>query len=60
MPFVEKGELAVDDIIDPEKQQAIEEKLEAMGKTPLGEIKKALGDGFSYGEIKLVIAGRKT
>jgi len=60
VPFVEKGELAVDDIIDPEKQQAIEEKLEAMGKTPLGEIKKALGDGFSYGEIKLVIAGRKT
>ena len=56
VPFVEKGELAIDEILDAEKQRVIEEKLAAMENTPLGEIKKALGEDYSYGEIKLVQA----
>lgn len=54
--FVGRGELAVDSLVSPEKQQVIEEKLCQMPDKKLGEIRSALGDDCSYGEIKLVQA----
>ena len=57
--FVALGELAIDKVLPPDKRQAIEEKLHQMPGKKMGEIKLALGDGFSYGEIKLVQAHLK-
>ncbi len=54
--FVGIGELAINSLLPPDKQQAIEEKLHQMPDKKLGEIKLAMGEGYSYGEIKLVQA----
>ena len=54
--FVKQGTLDVSRLVDAEKMRVIEEKIAAMKDAPLGEIKKALGDSYSYGEIKLVYA----
>jgi len=57
--FVEKGVLAVDRVVDAEKLQQIEQKLAEMPGSSFGEIKLALGDTCSYGEIKIVQAHLK-
>ena len=57
--WVEEGKVAIDAVLSPEKRQAIEQKLSDMPETPLGEIKRALGNDVSYGEIKLVQAHLK-
>ena len=57
-PFVESGELPIKSLLSDEKQAAIEQQIDAMPDTPLGEIKTALGDEYSYGEIKIVMAHR--
>ncbi len=54
--FVARGELALDRLVPAEKHLAIEEKLQQMPDKKLGEIKQALGEGYSYGEITLVQA----
>jgi len=54
--FVEDGTLAIGRLLEPEKQQAIEQKLVEMRENSLSEIKQAMGDDYSYGEIKLVLA----
>ncbi len=54
--WVEEGKVAIDAVLSSEKRQTIEQKLSDMPETPLGEIKQALGDDVSYGEIKLVQA----
>jgi hypothetical protein len=54
--FVAKGEIAVGRLLSPEKQQAIEEKLQQMPGGKLSEIKMVLGSDFNYGEIKFVQA----
>ncbi|MCL7488219.1 MAG: helix-turn-helix domain-containing protein [Desulfobulbaceae bacterium] len=56
--FVDQGKLDVIRLVDAEKKQIIEQKIVAMQDATLGEIKKALGDDYSYGEIKLVFAHR--
>ncbi|MEA3546547.1 MAG: helix-turn-helix domain-containing protein [Thermodesulfobacteriota bacterium] len=57
--FVAKGELNINKLLSAEKQKAIEKKLSEMRKNSLGEVKNALGDGYSYGEIKMILAHRK-
>ncbi len=57
--FVEAGTLAIGRLLASEKQQVIEQKLSEMRGHSLGEIKQALGDGYSYGELKLVQAHLK-
>jgi len=56
--FVERGELAIDRVLACEKLRSIEEKLVAMAEASPGEIKRTLGDDYSYGEIKLAQAHR--
>lgn len=54
--FVEQGKLDVAQLVDEEKKLVIEQKIDAMRDATLGEIKKALGDDYSYSEIKLIYA----
>jgi hypothetical protein len=57
--FVETGELAIGRLLPPEKQQAITRKLAEMKNSTHREIKTALGDDYSYSDIKLVQAHLK-
>jgi ribonuclease D len=55
--FVQKGELDILDVIPPEKYKAIKNELERNpDRETTSEIKNKLGDDFSYGEIRMVIA----
>jgi PIF1-like helicase/Helix-turn-helix domain/HRDC domain len=54
--FVSKGELAIDRVLADGKRHAITQQISEMRGKSLKEIKKALGDTCSYGEIRLVLA----
>lgn len=54
--FVEKGKLDINKLLSPEKQQAIEKELAINHNNSLSEVKNALGDDYSYGEIKMMLA----
>ena len=54
--FVARGELAIDSLLPPERQQTVEQKLLQMPNSKFSEVKLALGGDYSYGEIKLVQA----
>ncbi len=55
--FVERGQLDISKVLTAEKQRVIEKQLGTANS--LSQIKHALGDGYSYGEIRLVLAHRK-
>ena len=57
--FVEKGKLDINKLLSPEKQQAIEKELDRDHNNSLSEVKNALGDDYSYGEIKMILAYQK-
>jgi len=57
--FVEKGKLDINKLLSPEKQQAIEKELATDHNNSLKEVKNALGDDYSYGEIRMMLACRK-
>ncbi len=57
--FVEKGKLDINKLLSPEKQQAIEKELAVDHNNALSEVKNALGDDYSYGEIKMMLAYQK-
>ncbi|MDY6853132.1 MAG: helix-turn-helix domain-containing protein [Thermodesulfobacteriota bacterium] len=57
--FVEKGSLDVNRLLSPEKQKTIEKEFAAGQNHSLKDIKDALGDDFSYGEIRILLAHRK-
>ncbi|MEA2114767.1 MAG: helix-turn-helix domain-containing protein [Thermodesulfobacteriota bacterium] len=57
--FVANGTLDISRLLSPEKQQAIEKKLASANHDSLGQIRNELGDGYSYGEIKMMLAHRK-
>ena len=57
--YIEAGRLEIDRLLSPRRKKTIEQKLTEMEQLPLGEIKRALGDEYSYGEIKFVQACRK-
>ncbi|MEK6781965.1 MAG: helix-turn-helix domain-containing protein [Bacteroidota bacterium] len=54
--YVQHGKLTIDQLIDISKIPAISEAIEKIGKGALTPIKESLGDGYSFGEIKLVMA----
>lgn len=56
--FVGAGKLEIGKLLSFEKQQAIEQKIEEMEGDSLGAIKRALGDDYSYGDIRIVQAHR--
>ncbi len=57
--FVEKGELDINRLLSPEKQQAIARELAADHNNSLKEVKNTLGNDYSYGEISMMLAYRK-
>ena len=54
--YVQQGKLTIDQLMDASKIPAIKEAIEKTGGGALTPIKESLGDGYSFGEIKLVIA----
>ena len=57
--FIEKGELDINKLLSSEKQQIIAKELDVDHNNSLNEIKNTLGDDYSYGEIKMMIAYQK-
>jgi hypothetical protein len=57
--FVASGELSMEELVDQEKAKNIEVVITAVGDSGLSAIKEKLGDEYSYGEIKIVLADRK-
>jgi hypothetical protein len=54
--FVSKGDLEINKVISDEKRRIIEQKIADLPEKPLKELKETLGNEYSYGEIKLVLA----
>jgi ATP-dependent DNA helicase RecQ len=54
--FVKSGQIDVSEITAPEKIPAIKDAIEKYGDAQLSPLKEVLGEGYSYGEIKAVIA----
>lgn len=54
--FIYKGEIDVAEVVPKEKIPAIEDVVNSYGAEKLSPLKEILGDDFSYGEIKAVIA----
>jgi ATP-dependent DNA helicase RecQ len=54
--YVEFGEIEVTRLVLPEKIKIIEEAILQHGIEKLAPLKEALGEGYSFGEIRAVIA----
>lgn len=54
--FIKDGEYKASDFVDQEKYDEIVDYFESTGDKSLGVAKDVLGDDFSYGEIKMVLA----
>ncbi len=54
--YVQRGALPIERVIEHFKIQPIQEALEQTGSVALGPVKGLLGDRYSYGEIRLVMA----
>ena len=57
--FLETGKLRIDRVLSSEKQAAIKRVLVQDHGNSLKAVKDALGDGCSYGEIKMMLAHQK-
>ncbi len=57
--WIEHGELDLLDVMETDRIMAIDSCMEAHPGSTFNEIKQALGDDFSYGEIKMVAALRR-
>ncbi|MCL1865158.1 MAG: helix-turn-helix domain-containing protein [Spirochaetes bacterium] len=58
LPYVKDGDIPLEELVAPEKIEKIKSVLEQNSEASLSEIKAFLGDDYSYGEIRFVIAGR--
>lgn len=54
--YVQQGKINIDQLIDPSKIPAIQQAIEKVGGITLTPIKEFLGDGYSFGEIRIVKA----
>jgi ATP-dependent DNA helicase RecQ len=54
--FIQTGELDVYDFVNESKIPAIKDAVESYGSAMLAPLKEILGDAYTYGEIKAVIA----
>lgn len=57
--WVEEGALEIGELLAPEKLHTISKTVQTMSDKTLSEIKAALGDHYTYGEIKLTKAHLK-
>lgn len=54
--YVQKGSLAIDQVMDHSKVPTIQKAIEKKGTVALTPVKELLGDSYSFGEIRLVMA----
>jgi ATP-dependent DNA helicase RecQ len=54
--YIQQGKLNLDALIDPVKANHIRNAIEKFGRTMLTPIKESLGENYSFGEIKMVMA----
>ena len=54
--YVQQGTIAIEEVMDVTKIPAIQNVIERIGGAVLTPIKNSLGDGYSFGEIRLVMA----
>ncbi len=57
--FIKTGDLDINRLLSPEKQAAIGNALDHAPDNFLSAVKDELGEGCSYGEIKMMVAHRK-
>jgi len=58
--FVASGELGLDGLVAADKTEQIRQAAAEHGSDSLGKLKAALGDDYSYGDIRLVLASLQT
>ena len=54
--YILEGRIDIEDILDRAKIRAIEEAVEQVGGMAMTPIKKMLGEGYTFGDIRLVMA----
>ncbi|MBS1530330.1 MAG: DNA helicase RecQ [Bacteroidetes bacterium] len=54
--YIYKGELDIQEMVNEEKKLLIKDAVESYGAEKLSPLKEVLGENYSYGEIKAVIA----
>jgi ATP-dependent DNA helicase RecQ len=54
--YVQQGKISIEGLMDTSKIPAIQKAVEKVGGVVLTPIKQILGDDYSFGEIKMVIA----
>jgi len=54
--YIYKGEMEVTELVIPDKIPVIKDAVESYGSEKLSPVKEVLGEDFSYGEIKAVVA----
>ncbi len=54
--YVQQGTIAIEQLMDASKIPAIQQAIEQIGGKVLTPIKASLGDAYSFGEIRLVMA----
>lgn len=54
--YIYKGEMDVTELVVPDKIPVIKDAIESYGAEKLAPVKEVLGDDFSYGEIRAVVA----
>jgi ATP-dependent DNA helicase RecQ len=54
--YVQQGKLSIKELMSPEKVPSIQQAIETVGKNALTPVKAALGEQYSFAEIKYVMA----
>ncbi|HEY9004996.1 MAG TPA: DNA helicase RecQ [Ohtaekwangia sp.] len=54
--YIQRGQLTIYLLMDADRLQIIQQTIERMGGTALAPVKEALGDNYTYGEIKMALA----
>jgi len=54
--FIKAGELSIDGLLPDDRRRELEERMTDLRARSLKEMKAALGDDYSYGEINLMLA----
>jgi len=57
--FVEDGTLGINELLSSEQQELIAKELAAEKENSLGTVKTRLGDEYSYGQIKIMLAHQR-
>lgn len=58
--YIQQKALSIEEVMDASKIPEIENAIDRVGGEALGPIKASLGDQFSYGEIRMVMAHLET